>query len=126
MMQTFNNTISVADPVEGPGGPGHPLFFDQNEAPRAEKSLWRTGPPPLSQGLYDRPPPLPSGSATAYTDEMHSLTPKISGSGNISHCQQQSYSALHSPGGRGGGGRGKATQQNFIREAPPRGPTLSL
>ena len=58
MMQTFNNTISVADPVEGPGGPGHPLFFDQNEAPRAEKSLWRTGPPPLSQGLCDRPPPL--------------------------------------------------------------------
>ena len=60
MMQTFNNTISVADPVEGPGGPGHPLFFDQNEAPRAEKSLWRTGPPPLSQGLCDRPPPPPS------------------------------------------------------------------
>ena len=38
-------------------------------------------------------------SLIPYTDEIHFLTPKISGSGNISDCQQQSYSGLHFPGG---------------------------
>ena len=36
-------------------GPGSPLFLDQTEARRAEKSFLRP-PPPLSQGLYDRAP----------------------------------------------------------------------
>ena len=47
--------LTVADPGEGPGGPGPTLFFDQTEAQRAKKKFfWR--PPPLSPPL---PPPLP-------------------------------------------------------------------
>ena len=41
------------------GGAGSPLFLDQTEARRAEKSFLRPPPPPpspLSQGLYDRTP----------------------------------------------------------------------
>ena len=66
------HNIVVADPGEGPGGPApspppHPLFLDQTEAQRAEKSFWRLS-PPLSQGLNDPPLPHPpiwrSGSAT--------------------------------------------------------------
>ena len=55
----------MADPGEGPGGPGPPLFLDQNEARRAEKIFLR--PPPLFQGLDDRLPPYieSSGSANA-------------------------------------------------------------
>ena len=54
--------FSVVDPGEGPGGPGPPLFFDQNEARRAEKNfLGDRPPPPLSQGLDDRPPALSEG-----------------------------------------------------------------
>ena len=55
----------MADPGEGPGGPGPPLFFDQNEVPRAEKKFLQTG-PPLSEGDLDPPlrgsiyPPLVS------------------------------------------------------------------
>jgi len=30
----------VADPGEGPEGPGAPLFLDQNEARRAEKKVF--------------------------------------------------------------------------------------
>ena len=38
---------SVADPGEGPGGPGPPsLFSDQNEARRAEKIFFGGRPPP--------------------------------------------------------------------------------
>ena len=47
---------SVAEPGERPGGAGSPLFLDQTEARRAEKSFLRPPPPPLSQGLYDRTP----------------------------------------------------------------------
>ena len=58
----------VVDPGEGPGRPGPPLFFDQNEARRAEKDIfgdrahpyprvWMTAPPALSEGLD---PPLNS------------------------------------------------------------------
>ena len=57
----------MADPGEGPGGPGPPLFFAQNEARRPENNAFGDRPPPpLSQGLDDRPPPLirRSGSAT--------------------------------------------------------------
>ena len=32
-------TNLVADPGEGPGGPGPPLFLDQTEARRAEKKM---------------------------------------------------------------------------------------
>ena len=37
-------------------GPGSPLFLDQTEARKAEKSFLRPPPPPLSQSLYDRTP----------------------------------------------------------------------
>ena len=41
------------------GAPGPlPLFFDQNKAQSAEKSLYG-GRPPLSQGLDERGPPPP-------------------------------------------------------------------
>ena len=58
---------AVADPGEGPGGTGLPLFLDETETRRAEKKffsrpppspylrVWMTGPPPLSKGL-DPPP----------------------------------------------------------------------
>ena len=36
---------SVAEPGEGPGGTGSPLFLDQTEARRAEKSFLRPPPP---------------------------------------------------------------------------------
>ena len=44
------------------GGPV-PLFFDQNEARRAEKKFFgHCPPPPLSQGLDDRPDDRPDSS----------------------------------------------------------------
>ena len=49
---------AVADPGEGPGRHGPPLFFDQNEAPRAEKNFFADR-PPLSEGDLD---PLLRGS----------------------------------------------------------------
>ena len=48
----------MADPWEGPGHPGPPLFLDQTEARRAENNFFE---PPLSQGLDDRPHPLSEG-----------------------------------------------------------------
>ena len=37
-----NDAFAVADLGEGAqGGPGNPLFLDQTEAQRAEKSFWR-------------------------------------------------------------------------------------
>ena len=50
----------MADPGEGPRGPGPPLFLDQTEAQRDEKCVFKNRPPPLSPGLDDRPPLLPS------------------------------------------------------------------
>ena len=44
--------VAVADPGEGPGPP---LFLDQTEGRRAEKIFFCDRPPPLSQGLDDRP-----------------------------------------------------------------------
>ena len=41
--------LSVADPGEGPGGPGSPLFLDQNGARRAEKCLFLRPPPLISE-----------------------------------------------------------------------------
>ena len=40
--------FSVVDPGEGPGGGGSPLFLDQTEAQRAEKTFSDTRPPLLS------------------------------------------------------------------------------
>ena len=47
----------VADPEERPGGPASPLFFDQNEARRAEKSFLETGPPTYLRVWMTRSPP---------------------------------------------------------------------
>ena len=62
-----NRTFSVADPG---GAPGAPLYLDETKARRAEKNFfWDQPPPPLSQGLEDRPPPpfiWRSGSATGW------------------------------------------------------------
>ena len=57
----------MADPGEGPGGPGAPLFLNQTEARRAQKNFLgdRLPPPPFSKGLDDRAPsPLISGSGS--------------------------------------------------------------
>ena len=51
--------LTVADPGEGPGGPGPPLFFHQNEARSAEKNFFSRPGPPFSKGLDDRTPPPP-------------------------------------------------------------------
>ena len=46
----------MADPEEGPGGPGPPLFLHQTEARRAEKIFWRPpAPPPSPQGNLTKP-----------------------------------------------------------------------
>ena len=59
--------VRLQNPGEGPGGPGPPLFLDQNEARRTEKIFFEAGPAPLSEGLHDRPqggpPPPPGGVA---------------------------------------------------------------
>ena len=58
----------MVDPGEGPGGPGPPLFFDQNEARRAGKNFFletALSPIPLSKGLDGRAPPLSKGLDTA-------------------------------------------------------------
>ena len=54
----IDSQLPVGDPEEGPGEPSPPLFLDQTEAQRVEKKFFETGPPPLSHGLDDRPPPL--------------------------------------------------------------------
>ena len=51
--------VRLQNPGEGPGGPGPPLFLDQNEARRTEKIFFEAGPAPLSEGLHDRPNPPP-------------------------------------------------------------------
>ena len=43
----------------GVRGARSPLFFDQNEARRAEKNFFWDRAPSLSHGLDDRPPPSP-------------------------------------------------------------------
>ena len=47
------------------GGPGPPLFFDQNEARTVEKLFLESG-PPLSQGLDDRAPLLSESDPPLY------------------------------------------------------------
>ena len=43
----------------GPGGPGLPLFLDQNEAPRTEKKLFWGRPPTPYLRVWMTPPPPP-------------------------------------------------------------------
>ena len=43
---------------EGGARGAAPLFVDQTEARRAQKNFFQTAPPPFSQGLDDRLPPL--------------------------------------------------------------------
>ena len=57
-----NHSWLVADPGEGPGGPGSLLILDQTEAQKAEKKLFEIG-SLLSQGLDDPPPNLSKGLA---------------------------------------------------------------
>ena len=43
---------SVADPKEGPGGPGLPIILDQTETRRAEKIFFGDRPPPLNLRIW--------------------------------------------------------------------------
>ena len=51
----MNNSYQSRIQGRGSGGPGSPLFLDQTQAPRAEKSVFLETAPPLSEGLD---PPL--------------------------------------------------------------------
>ena len=62
-------SLSDAERGEGPGWPGPPLFFDQNEARRAEKIFWETVPPP--------PPPYLRVWMTAPTPLSQGLDPPL-------------------------------------------------
>ena len=50
---------TVAGPGQGSGGPGLPLFLDQNEAPRTEKKLFWGRPPTPYLRVWMTPPPPP-------------------------------------------------------------------
>ena len=54
----MGGSASTSGGSKGGGGGGRlpPLLLDQTEARRAEKFFFKTAPPPLSQGLGDRPP----------------------------------------------------------------------
>ena len=54
------NHLTGVDPGEGPGGGGvpAPLIFRPNLGPKVRKNLFETT-RPLSQGLDNRPAPLP-------------------------------------------------------------------
>ena len=76
--QLLLGATAVADPEEGPGGPGSPLIFKPNWGPKGgKKNFWDQD--PLFQGLDDRPPPRPliwkSGSAIGlwYPGEMENM-----------------------------------------------------
>lgn len=53
----------MLDPGEGHGGPDSPLFLDQTEWSQEgrENFFWDLVPPPLSQCLDERGPPLSEG-----------------------------------------------------------------
>ena len=54
--QLLLGATAVADPEEGPGGPGSPLIFKPNWGPKGGKKIfWDQD--PLFQGLDDRPLP---------------------------------------------------------------------
>ena len=44
----------MADQGEGPGGPRPPLFFDQNEARRAEKNFFADRAPPYLRVWFSK------------------------------------------------------------------------
>ena len=44
----------MADQGEGPGGPGPPLFFDQNEARRAERNFFADRAPPYLRVWFSK------------------------------------------------------------------------
>ena len=50
---------AVADSGEGPGGPGPPLFLDQNEARKAEKNFFFEAAPPAYLRVLITAPPAP-------------------------------------------------------------------
>ena len=52
--QTFNGSGGSRERARGAR---LPLFFDQNEARKAEQKFFEDGPTALSQSLNDRPPP---------------------------------------------------------------------
>ena len=63
------NSRPVADPGEGPGGPGPPLIFTPNWGPKGgKKFFWDRAPPFVRVWMTGPPPPSPliwrSGSAT--------------------------------------------------------------
>ena len=62
MIPRYNKVtdVRIRDSGGSRGGARPPLFFDQNEARRAEKIFWDTG-PPLCEGL-DPPLRVPSKS----------------------------------------------------------------
>ena len=73
---------TVAEPGEGPLGPGpSPLFLDQTEAQRTEKLFFGEPPPPLtprlSKGLDDRTPALISRSGFGTAKNMSPLQNNI-------------------------------------------------
>ena len=51
-------------------GPLPPLFLDQTEAWRAQKKIFETGLPPLSQGLNDQAPALSEGLDQPLTSSL--------------------------------------------------------
>ena len=69
----------MADPKEGPGGPGLPIILDQTETRGAEKIFFGDRPPlPQSKNLDDLDPPLsqdldPTQLFTTQTLTIHRL-----------------------------------------------------
>ena len=69
-LRLYYSLLSVVDLGEGPGGPGPPLNFRLKWGRKGGKKFFWRPPPPLSQGLDDRPPLPPliwrSGFVTDY------------------------------------------------------------
>ena len=65
----------MAEPGEGPGGPGSPLFLDQTETRRAEKKFFWDAPTPAYLRVWMTGPPFiwRSGSATEHKPESLKL-----------------------------------------------------
>ena len=95
--QLLLGATAVADPEEGPGGPGSPLIFKPNWGPKGGKKIfWDQD--PLFQGLDDRPPPRPliwkSGSAIGlwYPGEMeNTVRQNLRGGGGVGGANQVYY-----------------------------------
>ena len=72
----YASLMPVADPGEGPSPPP-PIFLDQTEAQRAQKSLWRGGTtsPPYLRVWMTSLPPLSSTAYTCITCIVNQLHP---------------------------------------------------